>query len=66
MREANRLIRAAAEKDKRLAYVDVDGPMIGDDGKPRPELFKPDGLHLNAQGYKLWSALVLPHLKLDR
>jgi len=66
MREANRLIRAAAEKDKRLVYVDVDGPMIGDDGKPRPELFKSDGLHLNAQGYKLWSALVLPHLKLDR
>jgi len=66
MRDANGLIRAAAEKDERLVYVDVDGPTIGDDGKPRPELFKPDGLHLNAQGYKLWSALVLPHLKLDR
>ena len=64
MREANRLIRAAAEKDKRLGYVDIDGPMIGDDGKPRPELFKRDGLHLNAEGYKLWSARVLPHLKL--
>jgi len=66
MREANRLIRAATEKDQRLVYVDVDGPMIGDDGKPRAELFKSDGLHLNADGYKLWSALVLPHLKLDR
>lgn len=64
MREANRLIRAVTEKDKRLVYVDVDGPMIGDDGKPRAELFKSDGLHLNAKGYKLWSALVLPHLKL--
>ncbi len=65
MREANRLIRAATEKDKRLVYVDIDGPMIGDDGKPRPELFKRDGLHLNAEGYKLWSARVLPHLTLD-
>lgn len=66
MREANRLIRAAAEKDDRLAYVDVDAPMIGDDGKPRAELFKPDGLHLNSDGYKLWSALLLPHLKPGR
>ena len=66
MREANRLIRAATEKEERLVYVDIDGPMIGDDGKPRAELFKPDGLHLNAEGYKLWSARLLPHLKLDR
>jgi large-conductance mechanosensitive channel len=65
MREANRLVRAVTEKDERLVYVDVDGPMIGSDGKPRAELFKPDGLHLNAEGYKLWSALVRPHLKLD-
>jgi lysophospholipase L1-like esterase len=65
MRKANRLIRAVTEKDERLVYVDIDGPMIGDDGKPRRALFKPDGLHLNADGYKLWSALVRPHLKLD-
>lgn len=65
MREANRLIRAVAEEDNRLRYVDVDEPMIGDDGKPRPELFKSDGLHLNAEGYKLWSGLVLEHLEFD-
>jgi lysophospholipase L1-like esterase len=65
MREANRRIRRIAEKDERLAFAAVDAPMIGDDGKPRAELFRRDGLHLNAAGYKLWSALVLPHLKLD-
>ncbi len=66
MREANRRIRRIAEKDERLALVDVDAPMIGDDGKPRAKLFRRDGLHLNAAGYKLWSALVFPHLKLDK
>ena len=65
MREANRLVRAVTEKDDRLRYVDIDKPMIGNDGKPRPELFKSDGLHLNAEGYKLWSGLVLEHLRLD-
>ena len=64
MREANRLIGEAAKADRRLVFLDVDRPMIGKDGKPRGELFKPDGLHLNAAGYRLWSDLVRPHLKL--
>jgi lysophospholipase L1-like esterase len=63
MRQANRLIQAEAQTDPQLAFVDVDRPMIGPDGKPRPELFKKDGLHLNDQGYRLWSELVRPHLK---
>ena len=62
MRQANAAIKAAARSDPRLVFVDVDPPMIGQDGKPRGELFKPDGLHLNAAGYQLWSDLVRPHL----
>ncbi len=64
MRRANELIRTRVESDDRLAYVDIDTPMIGDDGKPRPELFVSDGLHLSTKGYDLWAALVLPHLEL--
>jgi lysophospholipase L1-like esterase len=63
MREANRLIQAFTDTDKRLDHVDIDTPMIGPDGKPRKELFKPDGLHLNAEGYALWTKLVTPYLK---
>lgn len=63
IRKANALIREAAGKDARLEFVDVDTPMIGDDGQPRQELFKDDGLHMNKQGYQLWSKLVRPHLK---
>ena len=62
MRQANRLIQAATEKDERQVFVDVDTPMIGPDGKPRKELFKSDGLHLNDTGYELWAKLVKPHL----
>ena len=64
MRQANRLIQAATEKDRRQVFVDIDTPMIGSDGRPRKELFKSDGLHLNETGYKLWAKLVKPHLKL--
>jgi lysophospholipase L1-like esterase len=62
IREANRLIAEAAAKDPRLVFIDVEKPMLGADGKPRPELFKPDGLHLNAEGYRLWAGMVGPHL----
>jgi len=63
MREANRLIKAVTAADQRLEYVDIDTPMIGDDGQPRKELFVKDGLHLSTEGYELWTKLVLPHLR---
>jgi len=63
MRKANRMIREVCQSDERLVFVDIDPPMIGPDGKPKKELFRDDGLHLNAAGYRLWSDLVRPHLK---
>lgn len=62
VREANRLIRAVCDRDDRLGFVDVDGPMIGWDGKPRADLFAQDGLHLSPKGYALWNVLVAPFL----
>lgn len=62
MRRANEMIRAVAADDPRLAFVDIDTPMIGSDGRPRAELFVEDGLHLSAEGYKLWTSLLRPHL----
>lgn len=65
VREANALIRAYAQTDDRLAFIDVDGPMLGWDEKPRADLFVEDGLHLSAKGYELWTALVRPFLECD-
>jgi lysophospholipase L1-like esterase len=36
--------------------------MLGSDGLPRPEIFGPDKLHMNAEGYKLWTEIVTPYL----
>ena len=36
--------------------------MLGDDGRPRRELFVEDGLHMNAEGYRLWNEKLLPVL----
>ena len=61
--EANRLVREYIATDKSLQYVDVATPMLGADGKPRKESFGPDGLHMNGEGYKLWTSILTPILK---
>lgn len=63
MRQANRLMAEFSRGDPRLAFVDVDAPMIGPDGRPRRDLFVPDGLHLNDKGYELWTSLLRPLLR---
>ncbi len=63
MQAANKLIAEFIRTDKRLAYVDVGPSMLGEDGRPKAELFVKDGLHLSPEGYKLWTSLLLPHLK---
>lgn len=49
--KANELLKNYCETDDRLHYVDIVPPMLGDDGKPRVELFKGDMLHMNRDGY---------------
>lgn len=64
MRETNRLVQAMAAADpKRLAFVDIFTPMLGPDGKPRPELYVEDGLHMSPAGYAIWRAALAPVLK---
>ena len=63
MRKANSLIRAHAEQNARLIYIDSEAPMLGGDGMPRRDLLLKDGLHMNDEGYAIWTALVMPHLK---
>jgi lysophospholipase L1-like esterase len=63
MRAANSLIRDYSSHDQLLSYVDIDRAMLGADEKPRTDLFVSDGLHLNADGYQLWSSMVRPLLK---
>ncbi len=61
-RRANALVAEFARGDARLDYVDIVTPMLGTDGRPRPELFVKDNLHLSAEGYRLWNDIVTPHL----
>ncbi len=49
----NQLVEQFSKQAPYLKYIeDYDLP-LGPDGKARPELFVADGLHFNAEGYKL-------------
>ena len=63
VRTANTLVREYAATDDRLGFVDVDGPMLGWDEKPRKDLFVADGLHMTPKGYELWTTLVRPFIE---
>ena len=63
MRRANKMIAEFAKKTDKVEFVDIDKPMIGSDGIPKKSLFAKDGLHLNEEGYKLWSRLVRKKLR---
>jgi lysophospholipase L1-like esterase len=63
-KEANGLIRDEIAKDpKRLVYLNIVTPMLSEEGKPRPELFQKDMLHMNEAGYALWNERLRPLLK---
>jgi lysophospholipase L1-like esterase len=60
--ETNRLIREFAASHPHLKFVEVERAMLGADGQPRKELYRPDGLHLTDEGYKVWVELLTPFL----
>lgn len=62
MREANALVQTLSDAHPRLHYADLATPMLGADGKPRPELFIEDGLHLSPAGYTVWTTHLRPVL----
>ncbi|CAF4071305.1 unnamed protein product [Rotaria sordida] len=63
MNETNNLIREYIPSLTNVQYIDVFSPMLTSDNKPRAELFTSDNLHMNAEGYAIWTPLVKDYLK---
>lgn len=61
-REANALIKNYIRTQKNMTYVDIFNPMLNKDGKPKPELFINDMLHMNKKGYRIWRRKIKRHL----
>jgi lysophospholipase L1-like esterase len=61
--KANELIRDFCRGNAALKYIDLASCLLQENGTPNPVLFLPDNLHLNAQGYKIWTQTLNPLLK---
>ena len=62
MLEANSLVRKFISTQKNISFIDVYNKMLNTDGKPIPEIFGDDSLHMNARGYDIWRKVIQPYL----
>jgi hypothetical protein len=56
--KANELMNQTIESMGPGTQINTFAALLGPDGGCRPELYMPDGLHLNPSGYQVWSAAI--------
>ena len=59
------LVNALLEENataQGYTYVDITKVMYDEAGNLRTDIYKEDNLHMNAEGYKLWTAILKPLL----
>ena len=60
LQQTNRMIAEFVSGQERVQFINVTPPMLDAHGKVRGDLFRWDGLHLNARGYALWTSIIRP------
>ncbi len=58
IKEAGEMIRDICEKRSNTYYIDTEKYFLTASGLPRNELFIEDRLHLNEEGYKVWTGII--------
>lgn len=61
--QANKEIKRFLRCKRKSKYIDVYNAMLNEQGKPLPNIFLKDSLHMNADGYKIWQRIIRPYLK---
>lgn len=56
------MISEICENQRNTYYLDTEKYFTNEKGLPRADLFLDDRLHLNAEGYKVWSGLIKKEL----
>jgi len=62
MKKANTMINEFLNTKTNAFFVDIFSPMIGLEGKPQKKWFIEDGLHMNDEGYELWTKILGPFI----
>jgi lysophospholipase L1-like esterase len=56
--KTNQLLLKFCKKQKKVQYLDVFTPMLNAKGQPDEKYFEEDKLHLNSQGYAIWTKVL--------
>ncbi|HAZ24842.1 MAG TPA: hypothetical protein DCY95_09590, partial [Algoriphagus sp.] len=59
----NQMMAQYAQSKEQVEFLSVWDVLLDENGNPRPELYIQEQLHLNAEGYKLWSGAFRPFMK---
>lgn len=66
MRDTQKLVNDVmadyAAESPQVTFVDVNSTILLPDGDVNPALFESDNLHINRDGYLLWTSVLKPHL----
>ncbi len=62
-KQANSLIAQLCDEHKGVMFIPTEDLFIGEDGKPKPELFVSDQLHQSEAGYAVWSKRVRSYVE---
>ncbi len=54
----NALLKTYCESHPNLRFIDVWHPMLNENGRPLPNIFIEDSLHMNRKGYDIWKDLI--------
>ena len=60
LRKTNELLAKECATQPWMKFIDVTEPLIGADGKPKEELFKPGDIHMLPVGYAVWKSVIAP------
>lgn len=58
----NELLARECATEPWMKFIDTTSPLLGPEGKPREELFKPSDIHMLPAGYGVWKAAIAPVL----
>ena len=58
IKEANEMIKKICEDRRNTYYIDTEQYFLTKSGLPKNELFVEDRLHLNGDGYRIWSGII--------
>ncbi len=58
IKEANEMIKEICDSHRNTYFIDTEKYFLNSSGLPRSELFIEDKLHLNDEGYRIWSGII--------